>query len=285
MIGKDWIGILCMVSFLVGEGFTRQFPTEARPQKMVNVWGMAFEKVPSGSMTAGKLILQCPDPPDERKVAKSEKWTAADYRRCQDLAKRESRPGFLVTFEQDFYIGKFEVTQAQWQAVMGHNPSFFQGEKKGVSTADFPVENVSWEEVQEFIRRLNELDSLASYRLPSAFEWEYACRAGSEEPLSWQETRKQAWIQDIDQGSTQAVGQLQPNAWGLYDMLGNVWEWVEDFHNGKILPDASPPESGKVHVLKGGSFTSDVVNATYFYHGGGPGNGFDVGFRLVMEMD
>ncbi|MEX2514315.1 MAG: SUMF1/EgtB/PvdO family nonheme iron enzyme [Cyclobacteriaceae bacterium] len=66
-------------------------------------------------------------------------------------------------------------------------------------------------------------------------------------------------------------------------MLGNVWERVEDFHNEKILPDTAPPQSGKVHVLKGGSFTSDVVNATFFFHGGGPGNGFDVGFRLVME--
>ncbi|SHN25593.1 Formylglycine-generating enzyme, required for sulfatase activity, contains SUMF1/FGE domain [Cyclobacterium lianum] len=244
---------------------------------------MQFEKIPAGSMIAGRLVLQCPEPPDDRRVPVEERWTEEDYQRCQTLAARDSRPGFRVAIDRDFYIGKFEVTQSQWQQVMGVNPAFFQRENIGEDTGNYPVENVTWEDVQVFISRLNKLDGTATYRLPTEFEWEYAARAGAESPLSWQETRLQAWIQDSDQGSTRAVGEMKPNAWGLYDMLGNVWEWVADFHNGKTLPDSRPPKRGLVHVLKGGSFTSDVVNATWYFHGGGPGNGFDVGFRLVME--
>ncbi|MEX2568756.1 MAG: formylglycine-generating enzyme family protein [Cyclobacteriaceae bacterium] len=285
MIGKSWMGLFVVLCLQAEEGYAPSPPPEKNPQSWVNLLGMEFEKIPAGSMIAGKLDLQCPDPPDNRKVDEGEMWTAADYKHCKALAKRDSRPGFLVTINKPFYIGKFQVTQGQWKAVMGNNPSFFQGERKAGKTEDFPVENVTWEDVQEFIQRLNALDHSARYRLPTEFEWEFATRAGAENPLSWQQTKQQAWIQDVDQGSTQAVGQLKPNSWGLYDMLGNVWEWVEDFHNGKTLPDSLPPLNGEVHVLKGGSFTSDVVNATYFFHGGGPGNGFDVGFRLVMETD
>ena len=82
----------------------------------------------------------------------------------------------------------------------------------------------------------------------------------------------------------QLVGLLNPNPLGLYDMLGNVWEWVEDYYNKEVLAGPVPPDSGEVHVLKGGSITSDVTNATYLFHGAGPGNGYDVGFRLVREL-
>lgn len=283
MIGKSCIVLSLVFCFPAENGFSQDLHTASNPQNKVNSLGMEFEKVQPGRMVVGRLDLRCPEPPDNRDMDEAEKWTTADYKRCEDLAKRDSRPGFQVIFDRPFYIGKFEVTQGQWKALMGNNPSYFQGERVNGDADAFPVDNVSWEEVQEFIHKLNQLDSTADYRLPTEFEWEFAGRAGAAEPLSWQQTKQQAWIQDTDQGSTQAVGQLEPNAWGLYDMLGNVWEWVEDYHNEKILPDSVPPLSGEVHVLKGGSFTSDVVNATYFFHGGGPGNGFDVGFRLVME--
>ncbi len=167
---------------------------------------------------------------------------------------------------------------------MGTNPSHFQGDNvKGVSD-EFPVDGVSWEQAQEFIWKLNDLDTSSVYRLPTEFEWEYAARSGANELLSWAETREQAWIQKTDKGTTQSVGKMLPNQWGLYDMLGNVWEWVEDFYNDEIYPNPVPPEIGQVHVLRGGSFISDVTNATHFFHGGGPGNGYDVGFRVVREF-
>ncbi len=199
------------------------------------------------------------------------------------MARRDSRPGFLVTIPRPYYLGKYEVTQGQWKKVMGTNPSFFQADKVAGNADLHPVEGVTWEQAQAFIKKLNALDTAAVYRLPTEFEWEYAARAGADTLLSWAETSKQAWIQATNKGATQAVGQMKPNAWGLYDMLGNVWEWVEDYHNGQVYPGPVPPTTGDVHVLRGGSFTSDVVNATYFFHGGGPGNGYDVGFRIVRE--
>lgn len=83
--------------------------------------------------------------------------------------------------------------------------------------------------------------------------------------------------------TTQAVGGMKPNAWGLYDTLGNVWEWVQDFYNEKIFADPTPAKTGKVHVLKGGGFLADVKNAIPATHAGGPGSTFDVGLRLVRE--
>jgi formylglycine-generating enzyme required for sulfatase activity len=81
------------------------------------------------------------------------------------------------------------------------------------------------------------------------------------------------------------VGQKEPNAWGLYDTLGNVWEWVQDYYNEKIFADPTPPDTGTVHVLKGASFVGDVKNLTYRTHGAGPANGWDVGFRVVREVE
>ncbi|WP_225000066.1 SUMF1/EgtB/PvdO family nonheme iron enzyme [Cesiribacter sp. SM1] len=244
---------------------------------------MEFELIEPGSMVVGRVELECPSPPDTREVDASVRWTEEDFKRCEELARRDSRPGFLVTINKPYYIGKYEVTQGQWKKVMGTNPSFFQESRVKGNADQHPVEGVSWEQAQAFIRKLNALDTAAVYRLPTEFEWEYAARAGADKLLSWAETKEQAWIQDTNKGSTQPVGKMKPNPWGLYDTIGNVWEWVEDYYNGKVYASPVPPDSGEVHVLKGGSFISDVVNATYFFHAGGPGNGYDVGFRLVRE--
>jgi formylglycine-generating enzyme len=177
-------------------------------------------------------------------------------------------------------LGKFEVTQAQWRKVMGNNPSVFQGEK--VQEEDrHPVENVTWENVQTFLARLNEMENGKTYRLPSEFEWEYAARAGAEGDIPWSETQL---VAQLGGSTTRMVGQKKSNAWGLYDMLGNVWEWVDDYYNEKIFADRQPPSKGTTHVLKGASFTGDVKNGTWLTHGAGPGNGWDVGFRILLEV-
>lgn len=248
-----------------------------------NSFDMEFVKIEPGKMLVGKIEIECPSYPDSRDVPDEIKWTEDDFKLCEEMADRDSRPGFWVNLDQPYFIGKYEVTQRQWKEIMGTNPSIFNENKIGVNTDLHPVENVTWEMVQGFLAKLNALDKNYQYRLPTEFEWEYAARAGNENLLSWSETRNQAWIQQTDKGTTKPVGTKNPNPWGLYDMLGNVWEWVEDYYNNDVFADPSPPSKGEVHVLKGGSITSDVTNATYLFHGAGPGNGYDVGFRLVRE--
>ncbi|UFH54979.1 formylglycine-generating enzyme family protein [Spirosoma sp. KNUC1025] len=172
------------------------------------------------------------------------------------------------------------MTQAQWKQVMGTNPSTFQGSKVKDEADQHPVEQVSWQDVQQFLSKLNALDKSHHYRLPTEFEWEYAARGGAQDDISW----KAIWASaQMGSPTTSKVGQKAPNAWGLYDMLGNVWEWVQDYYNEKIFADPTPPRSGTQHVLKGASFVGDVKNATYMTHAAGPGNGWDVGFRVVMD--
>ena len=138
------------------------------------------------------------------------------------------RPSHKVTISQPFYIGKYEVTQAQWTAVMGNNPSRFTGDPH------LPVENVSWNEVQAFLRQLNAREGIARYRLPTEAEWEHASRScvtttypfGDDEG----QLERYAWAETNAGERTHAVGQLRPNGWGLYDMLGNVWEWCQDWY-------------------------------------------------------
>jgi formylglycine-generating enzyme required for sulfatase activity len=155
------------------------------------------------------------------------------------------KPAHTVRLSRSFYLGKYEVTQAQWEAVMGNNPSAFKGD------SNRPVEKVSWDDVQEFIRQLNTKESGARYRLPTEAEWEYAARAGSTTAYSFGDDVSQlgqyAWYNMNAGGTTHPVGQLQPNGWGLYDMHGNVGEWVQDWY-GKYesgaVTDPAGPQSG-----------------------------------------
>lgn len=205
-----------------------------------------------------------------------------DYELSEELSKKDALPGFTVTLSKSYYIGKFEVTQAQWKKVMGTNPSFFQGDKVMGDSDQYPVESVSWKDAKAFIKKLNQLEKgKATYRLPTEFEWEYAARAGATDDISWNEINATAQIAKL---TTQPVGGKKPNAWGLYDMLGNVWEWVDDYYNEKMFADPVPVKKGKEHVLKGAPFYGDVKNATYMTHAGGPGSKYDVGFRVVMEL-
>ena len=156
-----------------------------------------------------------------------------------------------VTLTKPFYIGKYEVTQEQWQTVMEDNLSRTKG-------AWFPITNVSWNECQEFIKKLNAKTN-GGYRLPTEAEWEYACRAGTNTAYSFGDnlTKNNA---NINGSSIKEVGNYKPNAFGLYDMHGNVWEWCNDWYgslqDGGVI-DPKGPATGKDRVLRGGSFLND----------------------------
>jgi sulfatase modifying factor 1 len=254
-----------------------------------NKFGMEFVLIHPGTMVVGKFQPPYPVPEDTVKrlsrpmimwMGDGRSYNKEEFGLAKELALRDAMPGFRVEIDRPYYIGKFEITQGQWKQVMGRNPSLFQGER--VESEDrHPVENVTWKEAREFIERLNKMEPEKYYRLPTEFEWEYAARAGEEGDIPWSETQL---VAQLGTATTQPVGQKKPNSWGLYDMLGNVWEWVDDYYNEKLFADPRPPQSGAVHVLKGASFVGDVKNATWLTHAGGPGNGFDVGFRVVMEV-
>jgi formylglycine-generating enzyme required for sulfatase activity len=187
-----------------------------------------------------------------------------------------------------FAIGKYPVTQAQWKAVMGANPSGFKGD-------DRPVENVSWEDCMEFIKRLNQKTGL-KFRLPTEAEWEYAARAGSTTEFCFGDDEKQlgdyAWFDENSGNTTHPVGQKKPNNFGLFDMHGNVWEWCSDWYSesyyeeckgqGTVV-DPSGPSAGSFRVYRGGGWNGFAVycrSALRFFDA--PGNRYDLlGFRLV----
>ena len=154
-----------------------------------------------------------------------------------------------VTLTKPFYMAKYEVTQEQWEALMGNNPS---SSTKG---AKLPVTDVTWEDCRDFIKKLN-ASTKGGYRLPYEGEWEYTCRAGTTTAYSYGDnlTKSDA---NIDGESIKAVGSYRPNAFGLYDMHGNVWEWCEDWYrslqNGEVI-DPKGPATGTSRVLRGGSF-------------------------------
>ena len=160
-----------------------------------------------------------------------------------------------VIITKPFYIGKYEVTQEQWESVMGSNPSI---KTKGTK---LPVTDISWEDCQEFIKKLNN-NTAGGYRLPTEAEWEFACRAGTTTAYSFGETitQSEANYKDLTTGKpvvVKAVGAYKPNSFGLYDMHGNVWEWCEDwkadYPTGPTI-DPKGPETGPGRVLRGGSF-------------------------------
>ena len=183
-------------------------------------------------------------------------------------ANREG-PVHKVSLTKPFYLGKYEVTQAEWQAVMGDAPSGHQGERN-------PVEKVSWDDCQEFLKKLNaevrssplrqaggESGGADHYKLalPTEAQWEYACRAGTQTRLYLGDNNKElahhAWLDVNSDGKTHPVGEKSPNAWGLYDMIGNVCEWCQDWYaNYPHAPVSDPagPKRSSRRALRGGSW-------------------------------
>ena len=168
-----------------------------------------------------------------------------------------------VTLTQGFYMQTTEVTQGQWQAVMGINPSKFEN-----CGDDCPVENVSWSDVQQFINKLNQREGSGTYRLPTEAEWEYSARAGSDTAFANGGISKLTCGYDSNLGAmgwycsnankkTHPVSQKQPNAWDLYDMHGNVWEWCQDWYgnyHSESATDPTGPSGGSKRVIRGGSW-------------------------------
>ena len=192
----------------------------------------------------------------------------------------DEKPVTQVRISQGFWLGKYEVTQAEWQAVMGSNPSRF--DECGPTC---PVENVSWEDTQEFIRRLNAAMGEERYRLPTEAEWEYAARAGTSGDR-YGNLDAIAWYDGNSGDRTHPVGRKAPNALGLYDMLGNVWEWVEDRlgeYPGGEVTDPQGPASGSGRVARGGGWGGDAGYCRASYRFGiSPGyRRLNLGFRLL----
>jgi len=192
----------------------------------------------------------------------------------------DQNPVHQVTISRVFELQKTEVTQAQWTAVMGSNPSHFRGDS-------LPVEQVSWNDVQEFIRRLNAADRGKNYRLPTESEWEYACRAGST-GSQYGEIDAIAWYDANSEHRTHPVAEKEPNAWGLYDMLGNVWElcadWKGAYPAGPVTDPSGPP-TGYYRVSRGGGWfdTRPAVNATFRSSPEPNYRGSSLGFRLARN--
>ncbi|AKB23789.1 serine/threonine kinase [Methanosarcina sp. MTP4] len=239
--------------------------------------GMEFILIPAGEFEMGSLL-------DEK--------DRYDY----------EIPAHNVQFKNPFYMGKYPVTQKQWVAVMGDNPSSFKGD-------DRPVESVSWKDVQEFIKKLNEKEDTDKYLLPSEAEWEYACRAGTTTKYSFGDDESklgdyawysgystfEEWKENRDkilkEGKTHLVGQKKPNPWGLYDMHGNVWEWVQDRYHSDYNgapSDGSAWEDGNSsnRVIRGGSW-GDLARYCRSASRAGPGPDSRVsyvGFRLLRKL-
>jgi formylglycine-generating enzyme required for sulfatase activity len=260
--GKFIITSLCLALLFPGmEGM----PSAAELTPYTNSIGMEFVLIPAGSFTMG-----------------------AD-KNFEDASDDET-PQHRVRISKPFYLGTYEVTQAQWTAVMGNNPSKYKGRSN-------PVEQVSWDDIQVFIQRLNQKEGHTRYRLPTEAEWEYAARAGTESTYSFgddaRELGKYAWYdENYRSGSTHPVGQKQPNAWGLYDMHGNVWEWVQDWYGDRYYsdsPDTDPkgPSSGSYRVLRGGGwyFSAQYCRAAFRDFNSPDIRYYYVGFRLALSPE
>ncbi len=179
-------------------------------------------------------------------------------------------PRHLVSIDSGFWMFDTPCTQALWEAVMGENPSHFKAADRRKAATDRPVELVSWEQCQEFLTALNSrLDGL-ELSLPSEAQWEYACRAGTETARYSEHLDDIAWYDENSGDETHSVAGKEANSWGLYDMLGNVWEWCADIwvkdHAEKARTSAS--ESALAHrVIRGGSWLVDaqLVGAAFRY--------------------
>jgi formylglycine-generating enzyme required for sulfatase activity len=257
---------------LAGDLAVHAQPKKEPPKNFTNSIGMKFVWIPPGNFMMGS--------PKEEKER-------------QPFGIDETQ--HKVTLTKGFFMAAHLVTQEQWKDIMGDNPSNFKGEK------NLPVEQVSWEDCQEFIKKLRKKDKKL-YRLPSEAEWEYACRAGTKTPFHFGETisTDQANYngnftygtgkKGVYREKTTPVGSFPANAWGLHDMHGNVLQWCHDWYGDypqKDVVDPQGPEKGEGRVLRGGSWDLDPGYCrSAFRSWDDPGNRRNsFGFRLCFCLD
>lgn len=282
-IVKSWKGLFASQEIPIGvyelsilmSGYqTKVIPIQIEKQKVItidekllkgiqefeskrNQLGMEFVKIPAGSFMMGS-----------------------------ENSNKNDKPVHHVVISSDFFLSKYEVTQKQWTTIIGSNPSRFKGE-------NLPVENISWDDIQIYIAKLNEMDTEHSYRLPTEAEWEYANRAGSSTKWHFGDDRKQitafAWVGLNSKNTTHPIGQKKPNNWSLHDMDGNVMEWVQDRHKYlrnyyEISPEIDPKgfDDGDERVVRGGHWNG-YNNYSYVRVFMLPSTkNSTVGFRLVV---
>ncbi len=255
------VGIgVCLVVALVVLVFYKPPLEEATFQ---NAIGMEFVRIPAGTFRMGSTDGE---------------------------ADNDEQPVHTVRISRPFYLGKYEVTQGQWKAVMHKNPSpsHFEG------SDELPVESVSWEDVQAFITQLNDNKEGYTYRLPTEAEWEYAARAETKTAYSFGDESSRldeyAWYSGNAEGKTHPVGKRKPNPWDLHDMHGNVWEWVRDRYGeytAGSTADPTGPSSGTHRVYRGGSWDSYARGCRsahrYYWH---PGSRYhSLGFRVLRIIE
>ena len=207
-------------------------------------------------------------------------------------ARDDEKPQHRVRITKPFYLGKYLVTQEQWEAVMGNNPSYFKGPKN-------PVEQVSWDDCQKFLEKVNAkvgTQKGGKFALPTEAQWEYACRAGSTTKYYFGDDKAQlgnyAWYDGNSDHKTHPVGEKKPNAWGLYDMHGNVAEWCQDSYRNAYdawspTDDPTGPATNSFRVFRDGGWNSVArLCRSADHHGDSPGDGFNgLGFRVLVPAE
>ena len=250
------------------------------PPAYTNPLGMEFVLIPEGTFMMGT-----PKPPAVPDNPATQRDESKDW---MDLVNLDELPLHEVTISNDFYLGKYEVTQGDWKKVMNSNPSYFNEEKLETDPSRYPVENVSWLEIQDFIKKLNQMETSSTYRLPTEAEWEYASRADSREKFDLTTAVPLAWFDRNSAHKTHPVGSRKPNRLGLCDMLGNVWEWCSDWYDRGYYeksPKSDPqgPETGFRKIMRGGSIYDSAELCQFSYRGSGipDDKSNSMGFRLA----
>lgn len=239
-------------------------------QYLTNSLGMKFRLIP-----AGTFIMGSPETEEDRE---------------------DNEDQHEVTISRAFWMGVHEVTQKQYEKVMGANPSWFQGNNVKADSSNHPVETVSWDDTVQFCNRLSELPQEKKaervYRLPTEAEWEYACRAGSMAAYCFGDDSEllanYAFFWELSEDQTHPVGQKMPNAWGLYDMHGNVWEWCSDWYGEypkRAVSDPTGPAKGSSRVCRGSCWDDIAAGCRSAYRGKTDPSNHDIsiGFRVALS--